>query len=227
MSGRHSRRPAHRRLLPGAAPAWTGPGRPRPGRPGRAARPAELAGTGPAGTIFRAEALESRARGADLPDVVLRLGAPWLRWFYALALGLVAAGVLLAVTARTPEESYGTAIVSEPGGQFAALLPVAAAGDLSHRGGPMAALLAVSARPVRITITQLRLASPALAKQAGLGRPAQLSILLTGRLAPGTELRPADGRMRTAMALVVGSKTVGSIVLGELEVMFGKDQAGS
>jgi len=187
----------------------------------------EPAGTGPPGPIFRAEALESRARGADIPDVVLRLGAPWLRWLYALALGLVAAGVLLAVTARTPEESYGTAVVSEPGGQFAALLPVAAAGDLSRGGGPVTALLDVSTRPVRITITRLRLASPALAQQAGLAQPAQLSILLTGRLAPGTEVRAAGDRVHTPMALVVGSKTVGSIVLGELEVMFGKGGAGS
>jgi hypothetical protein len=185
------------------------------------------ASTVPRGLIFRAEALESRARGADIPDVGLRLGAPWLRWLYALALGLVAAGVLLAVTARTPEESYGTAVVSEPGGQFAALLPVAAAGDLSRGGGPVTALLDVSTRPVRITITRLRLASPALAQQAGLTRPAQLSILLTGRLAPGTEVRPGGDRVRTPMALVVGSKTVGSIVLGELEVMFGKGGAGS
>ena len=153
--------------------------------------------------IFRAEALESRARGADVPDVVLRLGAPWLRWLYALALVLVAAGSLLAVTARTPEESYGTAVVSEPGGQFAALLPVAAAGDLSRGGGPVTALLDVSTRPVRITITRLRLASPALAQQAGLAQPAQLSILLTrlrrflaadpGRYAGGSAVSDPEG----------------------------------
>lgn len=224
MTGRHSRTAA------GRVPAWTGPGRPRPGRPARSARSArspELARPAESGTIFRAEALESRARGAEIPEVVLRLGAPWLRWLYGLALGLVAAGVVLAVTARTPEESYGTAVLTEPGGRFAALLPVAAIGDLSQHSGPMAAVLAVSARPVRITITRVQLASPAAARQAGLASPVQLSVLLTGRLAAGSAVRPGGRRVRTTMALVVGSKTVGSIMLGELAVMFGKNEAGS
>jgi hypothetical protein len=243
VTGRHSRAPVRARLLARASAGSTGPGRSRPvrpPRPGRLALPAQsllpqslAAPVRPAPAeppqrqaeaIFRAEALESHARGAEVPEVALRLGARWLQWLYLLCLGLVAAGVAVTLTARTPQESFGSAVVTEPGGHFAALLPAAAVPDLTHRGGNVAIELGVSPRPVRVTITQLRLATPQLAARAGLASPAQLSVLLTGELASGSGVRP--GEVHTSMTLVVGSQTVGSVLLGELEVMFGNSGAG-
>jgi hypothetical protein len=222
VTGRHSRGSlrARARARPSARSAG-------PGGPLGQAGAGEAAGQ--VGTIFRAEALESRARGAEVQEVTLHLGARWLRWLYVMSLGLVAGGIALAVTARTPEESYGTAVVTEPGGQFAALLPVAAVPGLMRSSGPVAVVLAVSPRPVRITISQVRVASPQLAAQAGLASPAQLSVLLSGRLAPGSTVRALarDGREHTSMALMAGSDTVGSILLGELQVMFGTSRTAS
>jgi hypothetical protein len=164
-----------------------------------------------------------------VPDVALRLGARWLHWLYLLCLGLVAAGIAITLTARTPQESSGSAILTEPGGHFAALLPAAAVPDLTHRSGHMTIILGLSPRPVRVTITQLQLATPRLAARAGLAGPAQLSVLLTGVLAPRSAVRPVGpgGPARTSVTLVVGSQTVGSVMLGELEVMFGTGGAGS
>jgi hypothetical protein len=241
VTGRHSRAAPRSRLLARTPAGSTGPGRSRvrPPRPARQPAPAQAAPASfPArqiaaaepvserGVIFRPEALDSRTRGAEVPEVTLRLGASWLRWLYLISLGLIAAGVAVALTARTPQESSGSAVVSEPAGRFAAILPAAALPDLAHPNRRLTVVLAASPRPVRITISQLRLASPQLAAKAGLPSPAQLSVLLTGTLARGSSIPPA-GRAHTTMTLLVGSKTVGSVLLGELEVMFGTSGGGS
>jgi len=150
----------------------------------------------------------SHSGAGQAPDAEIRLGEPWLRWLYLLALGLVAAGIALALTARTADESYGTAVVTEPGGQFTALLPVAAVSGLAH------------ARGLAVVLDGSR---------SQLAPPAQPSILLTGRLAPGAVTPPSGrtGRLVTSMALVLQSEPVGAIVVREFEVMLGTRQAGS
>lgn len=179
-------------------------------------------------TVFREEALVSHAGGGQDGDVRIRLGRPSLRWLYRLSLGLAAAGIVLALTARTTPESDGTAAVTEPGGGFAALLPVAAVPDLA-RSGEVTVMLPASGRQVRVRVTRMRLAAPGLARQAGLPPPAGPSILLTGRLAPGTAPPPGPGggRLVTPMALVLPSETVAAIVGREFEAVIGIREAGS
>lgn len=193
------------------SPAWTSSGRPFPALSARRGR-----------TIFRDEALQARSRGTETPDVEARLDAPWIGRLYRLALAFVALGVALTVTARTAQQSDGTAVVSEPGGRFAALLPVATIPDLIHASG--LALVLDGSPPIGVTGAQVRLAYPSLIAHAGLAQPSQPSILLTGRLAPGPvpQLAVSTRRRITSVALVIRSEPVGAIVVREFEVMLGK-----
>jgi hypothetical protein len=216
VSGRHSQ--AAGRPGPARRPAASGPGRPAPGPVGGRDR-----------TIFRDEALISHSGASQSPDAEIRLAEPWLRWLYRLALGLVAAGIALIMTARTAEESYGTAVVTEPGGQLAALLPVGAAPELARARGLAVVLDTSRAGQVSVTGARAQLADPGAVRRAGLAQPAGPSILLTGRLAPGA-LGPPSGRKRrltTPMALVLRSEPVGAVVVREFEVMLGMRTAGS
>jgi hypothetical protein len=198
------------------SPVWTSSARPFPALSARRGR-----------TIFRDEALQARSRAAETPNVEARLGGPWISWLYRLALVFVAAGVVLTVTARTAQESDGTAVVNQPDGRFAALLPVATIPDLIHAGG--LAVVLDGSPPIKVTGAQVRLANPGLIRQAGLAQPSQLSVLLTGRLAPGpvSRLAGGSGRVITSMALIIRSEPVGAIVVSEFEVMLGKGGTGS
>jgi hypothetical protein len=214
VSGRHSR----------VTRARTGPALPAPTSPSRPSTAAFAPGTR---SIFRAQALASHAGGAQAADADIRLGEPWLRWLYLLVLALVAAGIALLLTVRTAEENYGTGVVTEPGGYFAALLPVAAAPDIAA-GHQVAVELSVPAsRQVSITRARLQLADATLARQAGLTPPAEPSILLTGRIAPSALARHFSGRTMTPVAVVVRSQPLGSIVVREFEVMLGTREAGT
>jgi hypothetical protein len=198
------------------SPVWTSPGRPFPALSARRGR-----------TIFRDEALQARSRGTQVPDVEARLGAPWISWLYRLALALVAAGVALTVTARSAQESDGTAVVSQPAGRFAALLPVSALRDLGQ-ASELAVVLGGS-HPIRVTGARVRLADARLVREAGLAQPSQPSILLTGSLAPSQLPRQAgrSARVVTSLAVVTRSEPVGAIVVSEFAVMLGKAGTGS
>lgn len=171
--------------------------------------------------------MQARSRGSETPNVESRLGAPWISWLYRAALASVAAGLVLAVTARSVQESDGTAAVSRPDARLAALLPLATVPDLMHASAVTVAL--DGSPPIRVTGAQVRLAEPSLVRQAGLAQPSQPCLLLTGRLAPSAVLRlkGRSGRVITPVALVIGSQPVGAIVVDEFEVMLGKDGTGS
>jgi hypothetical protein len=81
---------------------------------------------------------------------------------------------------------------------------------------------------VRVSVTRIRLAAPDLVRRAGLPPPAEPSILITGRLAPGADPPPGrGGRLVTSMALVLPPETVGAIVAREFEAVIGIRGAGS
>ena len=216
MSGRHGRTAARAR----SAAAQPSAAAPAPG-PSTVA-PADAA-------IFREEALVSHAGGGQDSDAEIRLGGSWLRWLYWLAIGLVAAGTALALTATTVQESHGTAAVTRPGGEFAALLPVAVVHDVEQARGLTVMLHGTGPRPLRVVATRVRLATPGPVLQAGLPEPAEPSILLTGRLAPGAVLPPPGSGepLVMPMTLVLRSEPVGAIVIHEFEVMIGMQRAGS
>jgi hypothetical protein len=182
--------------------------------------------------IFRAEALQSYAGFAQSPDALIRLGEPWLRWLYGLALALLVAGIAVVATVRTTQDSYGTAVVTEPGGKFAALLPIAVISDLIHARDPQVELQVSGSRRLTVLGARLQLADDSAVRQAGLAPPTQASLLLTGRLAPGYPAPPCwsprrCGRVVTPVALVLRSARVGTIVAREFEVMLGTREAGT
>src|SRR5207244_11179636 len=130
-----------------------------------------------------------------------------------------------ALMVRTTPESDGTAAVTEPGGDFAALLPVAAVPDLG-RAREVIVMLPAAGRQVRVRVTRMRLAAPDLARRAGLPPPAGPSVLLTGRLAPGTVPPPGAGARRdTPMARVLPPVAVGDIVARDVEAGIGHREA--
>jgi hypothetical protein len=182
--------------------------------------------------IFRAEALQSYAGFAQSPDALIRLGKPWLRWLYGMALALLVAGIALVATVRTTQDSYGTAVVTEPSGRFAALLPIAVISDLIHAKDPQVELQVSGSERLTVLGAKLQLADDRAVRQAGLVPPTQASLLLTGWLAAGFP-KPACGsaggcgRVVTPVALVLKSARVGSIVVREFEVMLGQREAGA
>jgi hypothetical protein len=215
VSGGHRRT----RARPRSGPT---PSRTRPGR----SWPAQAAGRD--GTIFRGEALESRARDRRAPEIEIHLDTAWIRRLYRLALGLVAAGIVVVMTARTAQCDYGTSVITEPGDRFAALLPAAALPDLTRSRDLDVVLELPSSRAVRVTRAQVQLAAPNLVRRAGLAPPAQPSILLTGRLTAGTAASAAQAaRKITPMKVIVGSEPVAALLADEFQVMLGIRGAGS
>jgi hypothetical protein len=194
VSGRHSRTRARARPKSGRPPSRTRPSR---------SWPAQAAGRD--GTIFRGEALESRARDLRAPEVEIHLGTAWIRWLYRLALGLVAAGIVVVMTARTAQCDYGTAVITEPGDQFAALLPVAVLPDLARSRNLDVVLELPRSRQVRVTWVRVRLAGPNLVRRAGLAPPTQPSLLLTGRLTAGIAAEVSGAARHSTAAEVSGA----------------------
>jgi hypothetical protein len=176
--------------------------------------------------LFRAGALEHRARGRNAPGGVVRLGTPWLRWSYRALLVLVIAGVLLANGLRTRETTTGPAIVDVRNGTFSALLPAAVAQELSK------------ARAVRLELprgavdVEVLHAKPIEANTptAGLPAPAQPALLLSGRVSrpPAGAGRTADGsRMAARMTVVLRSERVGGIIIRQIKSMLGRSGQAS
>jgi hypothetical protein len=174
--------------------------------------------------LFRAEALEHRARGRDGSGGVLRLGARWLRWSYWLTLALVVAGVGLAASIRTRESTTGPAVVDLRSGMFSALVPAAVAAELP-RARTVRLELARGAVAVKLVGAKPVAASTPV---AGLPAPRQAAILLSGRLATA---RPGTGagatRRRARMTIVLRSERLGAVVIRQLNGMLGQGGEGA
>jgi hypothetical protein len=174
--------------------------------------------------LFRAEALEHRARAREAPGGVLRLGGRWLRWSYWLMLALVVAGIALAATIRTQESTTGPAVVDLRSGTFSALVPVAVAADL-----PRARTVRLEL-PRGVVAVKVARAKPVGARTpvAGLPAPRQAAILLSGRL-PAARSGAGAGasRRRARMTIVLRSERVGAVVIRQLDGMLGEGGEGA
>jgi hypothetical protein len=174
--------------------------------------------------LFRAEALEHRARARDAPGGVLRLGRRWLRWSYWLTLALVVAGIVLAAAIRTRESTTGPAVVDLRSGTFSALVPAAVAAELPR------------ARTVRLELPRGAVAvKVARAKPVGAGTPVaglpaprQTAILLSGRLPTARSgTRAGATRRRARMTIVLRSERVGAVVIRQFKGMLGEGGEGA
>jgi len=176
------------------------------------------------GPIFREEAIESHLRGTDREGRTLRLEIWWLRWSFWLLLAMVVAGLVLVAVTPAGGSSTGPAVIDSRTGRFAALFPVAVAPELRVATGLDAILPGGSRRSLKLGSMRVRLASAALASQAGLRPPNQPSILLTGRL-PSVPAGSA-GPVHASAVLTLPGRPLAAVLGQELKAMLGQGAIG-
>jgi len=167
------------------------------------------------GSIFRAEALEFRARGRETPGGVLRLRPRWLRLSFWLLLALLVAGVILAAVVHASTSSTGVAVVDARSATFSALVPAA-----TPIGSARSAYVDVPGGRVGIDVLAARLIQPDGISRGGLPPAAQASILLSGRVTSRAATRHRfRGASRVAghITVVLQKRTVGGILVRQFE----------
>jgi hypothetical protein len=141
--------------------------------------------TPPSG-VFRQEALEFHT-GQQRPDGVLRVDAPWTRWTYWLVLALLAAGVIVTMTAHISETTSGPAVINLQERTFVALVPGAASPDLQPGQTVRLDMQGLEGPPLAAHVLKAEVADQAAIRRAGFPSSSQPAVLVTGVLAP-----PAD-----------------------------------
>lgn len=172
-------------------------------------------------TIFRSEAVEFHARGRDKTGGVVRLGAPWLARLFWLTVVLVAGGLVALWTVRVEERASGAALLDPGTGSVTALLPAAAAQDLSQSQGLTLAL--PGGGQVRVDVTQTRAADDAAIRQAGLRPMSQPGILLTGHVPPDSVPATAEeSAVATTASVVIRSERLVDVLGRQFRGMLGQ-----
>ena len=149
--------------------------------------------------LFRAEAVEFHT-GQQRPDGVLRVDALWTRWAYWLVLALLVAGVLVTAMAHTSETTSGPALIDVHGRTFVALIPGAAAPDLQPGQTVRLDVQGRDGPPLAARALNVEVADPAAIRRAGFPSSSQPAVLVTGVLAPDTDMAsvpsspPPEGR---------------------------------
>ena len=133
--------------------------------------------------IFRQEALEARAAGQRVSGDPLQANSRWLRWSYWAVLGLVAAGLTMAMLLHTEATATGTAVVNRDG-TFSALVPAAVMPQLRDARSVRIESVA-GGDPVHstATVTRVAAADEAAVSRKGLTALHQAAIMLSGTLA--------------------------------------------
>jgi hypothetical protein len=187
-------------------------------------RSTRLASTSPE-AIFRAEALEFRARGRNARGGVIRLGTWWIRWPYRATLLLVLAAAASMWFIRTGETTVGPAVVDGPAGTVTALLPAVVAPDLAHSQGLTVTL--PDGRSARVSGLRVQLAGAAAIRAAGLTPLGQPAILVTGRLVPGSAAAAAEQqpRLRTQASVLLRSESLADVLARQFRSMLGQGTA--
>lgn len=189
-------------------------------RPSAAGAPGQpWAATVGGSALFRREALEAHAQGRVAEGTTVRLGAPWLRWYFRLTLALIVVGVTAVALVPVRQSSYAPAIADFRGGRFAALFPAAAAPELAAARDLDFGLPGGAMRPVQISGLRMKLASAAAAVEAGFRPTDQPSVLVTGQLAIAPPV--PDGPVRSQAVLVLPARSLASVLAHELKVMLG------
>jgi hypothetical protein len=168
-------------------------------------------------SLFRREALEFHA-AQPRHGGVLRIDPPWARWFYWIVLALVAAGVLTSAVARTSETTSGPALINVRQGSFVALVP-ATSPDL--RRGRLVRLQ-LDGRPLAARVLRAQFADRAGVRRAGFASSAP-GVLVTGLLERQADVAasPSSPRAEGRAVVVLRSKTILDLFLGELRGMLG------
>jgi hypothetical protein len=172
-------------------------------------------------SLFRREALEFHV-GQSGQGGVLRIDPPWTRWLYWIVLALVAAGLVVTVTARTSETTSGPALIDVRERTFAALVPQASS-DL-RRGRPVR--LQVDGPPGRSLTARLlnaEVADQAGVRRAGFASSSQPAVLVTGILERDADVASLASSRRTEgrAVVVLRSPRILDLFLRQMRGMLG------
>jgi hypothetical protein len=175
------------------------------------------------GELFRREAIEAHATGPAHGRAEIPLGRRWIRLSYWAILALLLAGVLASILVRVDERTAGPAVVETRGLGFTALLPAAAAADISGARS-LAIELTSAATGTRLAVARARVAAatPAAIKRAGLHGGDGQWVLVSGRLAPrrgGPPLRHA--KVPARLVVVVASESLAQVLARQVRTAVG------
>jgi hypothetical protein len=154
-------------------------------------------------SLFRREALEFHRRQTGQGGV-LRIEPPWTRWSYWTVLALVAAGLVVAATARTSETTSGPAWINVQQRTYVALVPDAASPDLRRGQIVHLRVNGLGARVLAARVLNATVADPARVRRAGFASSSQPAVLVTGVLERDDDLASlASSRGAKGRAVVV------------------------
>ena len=182
--------------------------------------------TRPSG-LFRQEALEFHA-GRPRPGGVLRVDAPWTRWSYWIVLALIVAGVIVTATAQTSETTSGPALIDVGDRTFVALVPDAAAPDLQPGQLVRLDVQGLEGPPLAAQTVKAEVADQAGIRRAGFPSSSEPAVLVTGTLAPDADVAslPSEPRREARAVVVLGSRRLLDLFLGQLQGTLGKGGDG-
>jgi hypothetical protein len=175
-------------------------------------------------TIFRREAVEEHVRGRDAAGGRVRLGARWLSWTYLLTLALVLAGVAALWLVRVEETVSGPAVVDGRTGAVTALLPAAAAPDLTRSSRLTVTLPGDGGQRLHVDVQHIAPADAAEVGRSGLDPLGQPGILLTGSIARVGSAADAGSHPATAR-VVLGDDRLADVLGRQFGAMLGHGEA--
>jgi hypothetical protein len=178
--------------------------------------------TGPL-SLFRPEAVEFHT-GQQRPDGVLRVGVPWIRGTYWLALALLAAAVMVVATARASETTSGPALIDVQARTFVALVPSAASPELQPGQTVRLDVQGLEAAPLAARVLRAEVADQAAVREAGFAASSQPAVLVTGVLGPHADVGAlaSSARHEARAVVVLRSQRILDLVLRQLQGTLGK-----
>ena len=178
--------------------------------------------TPPSG-LFRQEAVEFHT-GQQRPDGVLRVDTGWTRWAYWLVLALLAAGVIVTMTADTSEATSGPALIDVPARTFVVLVPSAASTDLQPGQIVRLDVPGLAGPPLAGRTVKAEVADQAAIRRAGFPSSSQPAVLVTGVLAPHADVTsvPSSPQQEDRAVVVLRSQKILDLFFRQLDGTFGK-----
>jgi hypothetical protein len=177
----------------------------------------------PSSDLFRQEALEFHT-GQQRPDGVLRVDTGWTRWAYWLVLALLAAGVIVTMTAHTSEATSGPALIDVHERTFVVLVPSAASPDLQPGQIVRLDVPGLAGPPLAARAVKAEVADQAAIRRAGFPSSSQPAVLVTGVLAPHADVTslPPSPQQEARAVVVLRSQKILDLFLRQLDGTPGK-----
>jgi hypothetical protein len=143
-------------------------------------------------------------------------------------LALLVAGVFVSATAQTSETTSGPALVDLRERTFVALVPDAAASALQPGQLVRLDVQGLQGPPVAAQTVKVEVADQAAIRRAGFPSSSDTAVVVTGSLAPDAEVAPlpSGSRQEARAVVVLGSRRLLDLFLGQLQGTLGKGGDG-